>query len=188
MDSSKFDNIKMEKANAISRYRRVERITTMFRVVELLVVAIIVSRFSTALLPLKPFQGISVALFSPLFVFLVGNAIVLVLFFKSGRFSAKDGESIADFYDEYVEKCLRNEKKVFDYYKTTNSTKMCRSSSEKLVVHGGERRRELKRSITEDCRSRRKVTATSEEMSSEEFRLTVEAFIVRQQRFLREED
>ncbi|XP_041990531.1 uncharacterized protein LOC121741715 [Salvia splendens] len=188
MDSIKFENIKMEKSNAISRYRRVERITTLFRAIELLVVAIVVSRFSTALplnLSVEYFRDISASLISPRFVFLVGNAIVLILFFKSGGFSAKDGEAIADFYDEYVEKCRGNEeKKVFDDCRVMPAKNMCRSSSEKLVVHGGKRRRELTRSKTEGCRSRRK----AEEMSSEEFRRTVEAFIARQQRFLREED
>ncbi|KAL1544241.1 hypothetical protein AAHA92_21117 [Salvia divinorum] len=175
MDSIKFDNIKMEKANTISRYRSVKRITTLFRVVELLVFAIVVSRFSTAKLSGEYFRSISVALISPRFVFLLGNAIVLILFFKSGQLSAQDGEGIADFYDEFVEKCRKNEeKKVFDDCKVI-STKMCRSSSEKLAVHGG---RKLTRSKTE----------AAEEMSSEEFRRTVEAFIARQQRFLREED
>lgn len=193
MDSFKFDNIKAEKANAISTYQRMQRITTLFRVLELSALLIIVSKFSTQL-PLPSnlsgeyFRGIAVAMISPLFVFLVGNAIVLVLFFKSGRFSGKDGDGIADFYDEYVEKCgIRNlEREGFDAAR--EGGKMCRSSSEKLVVmHGGERRRELTRSVTEGCRGRRK-TAVAEEMSSEEFRRTVEAFIARQQRFLREED
>ncbi|KAL1558021.1 hypothetical protein AAHA92_08538 [Salvia divinorum] len=188
MDSLKLDNIKMEKSNAISMYRRVEQITTLFRAVELLVVAVVVSRLSTALplnLSVEYFREVLAALISPRFVFLVGNAIVLVLFFKSGGFSAKDGEGIADIYDEYVEKCRRNEeKKVFDDDRVISAKNMCRSNSEKLVVHGGKRRRELTRSKTEDCRIRRK----AEEMSNEEFRQTVEAFIARQQRFLREED
>lgn len=206
MDSFNFDSIKMEKANAISKYRRAERITTLFRFVEVLVVLIVVSRFSFSTqlnFPAKfsgeYFRGISVALISPRFVFLVGNAIVLVLFFKSGRLSAKDGEGIADFYDEYVEKCRKNEEaKGFDDYKVyrlcyDQSKKMSRSSSEKLgraVVVGKERRRELARSVTEGCRSQRKIAAAAaaEEMSNEEFRRTVEAFIARQQRFLREED
>ncbi|KAG6436234.1 hypothetical protein SASPL_101119 [Salvia splendens] len=187
MDSIKFENVKVEKANAISSYRSVKRITTLFRVVELLLFAIVVSRFSTAL-PLKLsgeyFRTISVALISPRFVFLLGNAIVVILFFKSGQFSAQEGEGIADFYEEFVEKCRKNEeKKVFDDCKVI-STKMCKSSSEKLAVHGG---RKLSRSKTVDCRTRQKMAA-AEEMSSEEFRRTVEAFIARQQRFLREED
>lgn len=193
MDSFNFDNIKAEKANAISRYQRMQRITTLFRVVELCFVLIVVSKFSTQL-SLPPnlsgeyFKGIAVAMISPRFVFLVGNAIVLVLFFKSGRFSGKDGDGIADFYDEYVEKCgIRNQER--EGSDAREGGKMCRSSSEKIVVMhgGGERRRELTRSVTEGCRSRRK-TAAAEEMSSEEFRRTVEAFIARQQRFLREED
>lgn len=200
MDSSfNFGDIKVEKANAISRYRRIQRITILFRAIELLVFLIVVSRFSTQFSsPLKLsgeyFRGVAVALISPKFVFLVGNAIVLVLFFKSGRLSAKDGEGVADFYDEYVERCRMNQeiKKGVDDCKLHFQTRktMCRSSSEKLerkVVHGDgdtKRRRELARSMTE---GRRKLAA-ADEMSSEEFRRTVEAFIARQQRFLREED
>lgn len=211
MDSLSFDSIKMEKANAISKYRRVERITALFRFVEILAVVIVVSRFSFSFpaqfaFPVKIsgeyFRGISAAaLISPRSVFLLGNAIVLVLFFKSGRFPAKDGEGTADLYDEYVEKCRKSEEgKDFDDHRVyglcyDGSKKMSRSSSEKLeraAVVGRERRRELARSMTDVCRSQRKaaaaVKAEAEEMSSEEFRRTVEAFIARQQRLLREED
>ncbi|KAH6811899.1 hypothetical protein C2S51_025661 [Perilla frutescens var. frutescens] len=197
MESFNLGDIKAEKANAISRYRRIQRITTLFRAVELFVFLIVVSKFSTQLSsPLKLseeyFRGISVALISPRFVFLLGNAIVLVLFLKSGGLSAKDSEGIADFYDEYVEKCRMANQEIKKGVDDCESRKiMCRSSSEKLereVVHGDiKRRRELKRSMTDGCRSRRKL-AVAEEMSNEEFRQTVEAFIARQQRLLREED
>ncbi|KAK6120929.1 hypothetical protein DH2020_045330 [Rehmannia glutinosa] len=214
MDSFNYHDIRVEKANAISRYRKIQKITTLFRLVELFVFVIVVSRFSTqfALSSLKLsgeyFRGITVTLISPRFVFLLGNAIVIVLFLKSGRFSAKNGEKIADFYEEYVEKCRKinypqscskEEKKAPESHRygarDEEKRKMKKCQSENLarsVTHGDERRREPRRSMTQvrrkspDCG--RKLTAPAEdEMSSEEFRRTVEAFIARQQRFLREE-
>ncbi|KAK4382278.1 hypothetical protein Sango_2888200 [Sesamum angolense] len=158
------------------------------------------------------FRRISVAIISPRFVFLVGNAIVIALFLKSGRFSGGDGEKVADFYEEYVEKCRKNqkacsskeEKKASDAHKSHGvrhvEKTMHRSNSENLdrSAQANGRRRELRRSMTDDCRKiqdpeRKTATAGSysyaeEEMSNEEFRRTVEAFIARQQKFLREEE
>ncbi|KAL8540224.1 hypothetical protein ACS0TY_001704 [Phlomoides rotata] len=202
MDSFNFHDIRVEKANAISRYQRIQRITTLFRFIELLLFLIIVSRISVDQyvsrfnLLGEYIRGISVALISPQFVFLIGNAIVIVLFLKSRRFSATEGEKTTDLYEEYVEKCQMNhERKALDAYQfavCNGNKKMHRSNSEKLerIKHGVERRRELTRSKTERCRKNpdceNKLAAT-DEMSSEEFRRAVEAFIARQQRFLREE-
>ncbi|KAI3446135.1 hypothetical protein Pfo_002800 [Paulownia fortunei] len=215
MDSFKFHDIRVEKANAISRHRRIQRITTLFRFLELFVFLIILSTFSNQFvfsfkLSSEYFRGISVTLISPRFVFVVGNAIVIVLFLISGQFSEKKGERSTDFYEEYVEKCRNNqqtcskeEKKASDAYKYSvcyDAKKMSRSHSENLerAVHGEERRRDLRRSMSEkgrksvDCGRKAAAAGSSpyaeEEMSSEEFRRTVEAFIARQQRFLREEE
>ncbi|KAK4424129.1 hypothetical protein Salat_1606300 [Sesamum alatum] len=219
MESFNFHDIKVEKANAISRYRRIQRITTLFRFVELFVFLIVVSRFSTQFalslrLSGEYFRRISVALISPRFVFLVGNAIVIALFLKSGRFSGGDREKAADFYEEYVEKCRKNqqacskeeEKKAFDAHKSHGvrhaEKTMHRSNSENLErsAQANGRRRELRRSMTEDCRKihdpEPKAAAAAagscsyaeDEMSNDEFRRTVEAFIARQQKFLREEE
>lgn len=220
MDSFKFDDIRIEKAHAISRYRRIRKITTLFRFLELFVFLIAVSRFSAQFassvvkLPAgEYFRGISLTLISPRFVFLLGNAIVVVLFLKSGRFSASSGEKAADFYDEYVEKCRRNQQPLskLDEKKASGAydcgvPKMHRSKSENLErMKSGEehRRRQLRRSVTErrrespDCERRlvaspakatEKCFYEEDEMSGEEFRRTVEAFIARQQRYLREEE
>ncbi|KAL0348423.1 UNVERIFIED_CONTAM: hypothetical protein Sangu_1070100 [Sesamum angustifolium] len=216
MESFNFHDIRVEKANAISRYRRIQRITTLFRFVELFVFLIVVSRFSTQFalslrLSGEYFRQISMAIISPRFVFLVGNAIVIALFLKSGRFSGGEGEKVADFY-EYVEKCRKNqqacsskeEKKASDAHKSHGvrhvEKTMQRSNSEILdrSAQANGRRRKLGRSMTEDCREiqdpeRKTATAgsyshTEEEMSNEEFRRTVEAFIARQQKALREEE
>ncbi|KAL0376162.1 UNVERIFIED_CONTAM: hypothetical protein Scaly_0733800 [Sesamum calycinum] len=171
MESFNFHDIRVEKSNAISRYRRIQRITTLFRFVELFVFLIVVSRFSTQFalslrLSGEYFRRISVAIISPRFVFLVGNAIVIALFLKSGRFSGGDGEKVADFYEEYVEKCRKNqkacsskeEKKASDAHKSHGvrhvEKTMHRSNSENLdrSAQASGRRRELRRSMTDDCR------------------------------------
>uniref|UniRef100_A0A5B6ZP64 Uncharacterized protein n=1 Tax=Davidia involucrata TaxID=16924 RepID=A0A5B6ZP64_DAVIN len=78
---------------------------------------------------------------------------------------------------------------------SSREKKIDRSHSEELKrEHCEKARRELKRSVSESSRKSvndsEKVAARSymeDDMSSEEFRRTVEAFIARQQRFLREE-
>ncbi|KAL6502555.1 hypothetical protein OROHE_024560 [Orobanche hederae] len=206
MESLAFHNIRFEKANAISTYRRIQKITTFFRLVELLFFVIVVSRFSSQFATsLKVsgecFRGITVAVISPRFVFLIGNVIVIVLFLKSRRFSAKNGEvKIADdIYQEHVEKCRKiNSGKLEEKKASEAQRKIIRFRSENLERekrHGEERRRDLPRSVTEarrkspDCRRKldTAVSVAEDDTSSEEFRRTVEAFIARQQRFLREE-
>lgn len=124
MDSFGFCNIKAEKANARLRYRRIQKITAMFRLIELCIFMIIVSRFTTHQLPVvfklsgEYFKGFSLtatveAAISPRFVFIVGNVIVIVLFLKSGQLSGKIDDNSnnhrkLDFYDEYVRSCEKN--------------------------------------------------------------------------------
>ncbi|XP_073158067.1 uncharacterized protein [Henckelia pumila] len=208
MDSLKFCNVRVEKANAISKYVKIQRITAVFRFLELFVFTIIVVRFCSHFpfsvkSPGEHFRGFLLTLISPRFVFLIGNLIVAVLLLNSGRFSAGKG---TDFYDEYVEKCRRNHP-TSGKGKPRDVEVMNRSASEKVlrVAQVEERRRELRRSMTERCQrsatnasSGRKNAAAAnggitsycaeDEMSGEEFRQAVEAFIARQQRLLREEE
>ncbi|GFP96538.1 hypothetical protein PHJA_001797900 [Phtheirospermum japonicum] len=207
MDSFPFHDIRVEKANVTSRYRQLQRITTLIRLVEVFVFMIVVSRFSSQFaLTLKGsgeyFKGITLTLISPRFVFLLGNAIIIVLFLKSGRFSAKSGEKTVDFYDEYAEKCRKTKSHQNLEEKKGSGAEgrkivRCRSENlERERRQEDECRRDLRRSVTElrqestDCRRRlaaEKCSYAEDEMSNEEFRRTVEAFIARQQRFLREE-
>ncbi|XAR59567.1 hypothetical protein NMG60_11015449 [Bertholletia excelsa] len=226
MESFNIVNLQAEKTNAKLRHRRIQKFTTLFRFVELFFLLVMVSRFSIQL-PLNAaksvkssgeyIRGITVALFSPSFVFLVGNAIVIVLFVKSGWFSAEDGSGNkvgTNFCEEFVERSMKNQvvqevptqiehrrrenKNQFQNRRRENpqntdttdaheykEKKIQRSQSENLIrkVAGGKPHRQLRRSETELCR----ISAPEDEMSSEEFRQTVEAFIERQQRFLREE-
>ncbi|KAL1554292.1 hypothetical protein AAHA92_14869 [Salvia divinorum] len=204
MEAFNFEDVRVEKANAIAKYRRIQRITSLFRFVELFVFLIVVSRFSAQFavflkLSGEYLRGISVvALISPGSVFVVGNAIVIVLFLISRRFSV---ERSTDFYDEYVEKCRSNSNQIQPQI-CSKSVEKCRSNSNQIWSKSVEkstraereairrtksanleRRRDLRRSMSEKCRKR-----AQEEMSSEEFRQTVEAFIARQQRLLREEE
>lgn len=204
MDSIKFHDIRSEKAYAISSYRRIQRITIVFRFVEVLIFLIVLSRFSN--FPVKVsseyFREIFITLISPKFVFVIGNVIVIALILISGQFPGKS----SDFYDEYVEKCAnynpkvainKGEKKVppdaYCYVGRASEPTRYRSSEKKLIRRvqsenhvkavEEERRHDLKRTVSEKYE-----TKAANEMSSEEFRHTVEAFIERQQRFLREEE
>lgn len=206
MDSLKFCDVSVVKANSISKYRRIQRITALFRLAELFVFLVIVVRFCSQFqFSVKSsgehFRGVLVTLISPRFVFVIGNVIVALLLLKSRRFSAENCGKGTDFYDEYVGKCRRN-------HRTSSNGKlgdmeMNRSKSEKVlrVSHVEERRRELRRSTTERCQrtanaGRRNAAENGsitsyfpeDEMSGEEFRQAVEAFIARQQRLLREEE
>ncbi|PIN15179.1 hypothetical protein CDL12_12191 [Handroanthus impetiginosus] len=103
----------------------------------------------------------------------------------------------------HLEQIIKEEKKASDYkYRVCYYEKnISRSHSENLVraVRVEERRRDLRRSISEKCRKsvdsgRKKAAAVGsspgaeDELSGEEFRRKVEAFIARQQKFLREEE
>ncbi|TQD88049.1 hypothetical protein C1H46_026412 [Malus baccata] len=95
MDSINFYDIKAEKANAILKYRQLRKIAKLLRLIEVLAVLLLLSRFSVQLPQAVKnsasyFKNISGFMVSPRFVFVIGNVIVIILYAKSGRFSAKD--------------------------------------------------------------------------------------------------
>ncbi|XP_055814744.1 uncharacterized protein LOC129884474 [Solanum dulcamara] len=229
MESLNIHNIKVEKANAMLRYKKRQRVTTLFRFIEFCIFFAIISRFST-----DYFKGLGVTLVSPRFVFVLGNAIVIILFLISGQSSAKDGSTNnvkIDMYDEYKQKCSMNKEAYCEQSKKQRKQsivvekayceqskkqrkqsilverqlekKIHRSHSDNsLSLSRDEKkpRKKLNRSATVRCREviytdsvkpTMMMTTTSypeDEMSNEEFRKTVENFIARQQRFLREEE
>ncbi|TQD95355.1 hypothetical protein C1H46_019041 [Malus baccata] len=118
MDSINFYDIKAEKANAILKYRQLRKIAKLFRLIEVLAVLLLLSRFSVQLPQAVKnsasyFKNISGFMVSPRFVFVVGNVIVIILYAKSGRFSAKDSttdSSGGDLYEEFVQNSEKNKK------------------------------------------------------------------------------
>ncbi|KAH0727563.1 hypothetical protein KY285_003258 [Solanum tuberosum] len=219
-------NIKLEKANAMLRYKKRQRVTTLFRFIEFCIFFAIISRFSTQLplnfnLSTDYFKGLGVTLISPRFVFVLGNIIVIILFFISGQSSTTTNNVKIDMYDEFKQKCSMNKETYCEQSKKQSialeeayceqskkqrkllEKKIHRSHSDNsLSLSHDEKkpRKKLTRSAT--VRSRKVIntdsvkptmtkTTTSypeDEMSNDEFRKTVENFIARQQRFLRDQE
>ncbi|KAM3376999.1 hypothetical protein P3S68_009412 [Capsicum galapagoense] len=215
--SLKNQNIKLEKTKAMVSYKRRQRMTMLFRFIEFCIFLVIMSRFSTQFpfgfkLSTDYFKGVGVTLISPLFAFVLGNAIVIILFLKSGQSSAKVDSIKIDLYEQkcwvnkevyceqiekqrkqsiHVEKayCEQSKKQSILRQKQLAEKKLDRSHSDSFtsLSHDEKPRRELVRSATVGC-LKDNIKSMEDEMSNEEFRTTVEAFIARQQRFLREEE
>ena len=114
---------------------RIQRITSLFRFVELFVFLILVSRFFAQFavflkLSCEYLLGISViALICPGSVFVIENAVVIALFLISQRFS---GERSTDFYDEYVEKCQSNSNPIQPLILSKSVEKCQRNNSNQI--------------------------------------------------------
>ncbi|KAJ8572258.1 hypothetical protein K7X08_008769 [Anisodus acutangulus] len=135
-----------------------------------------------------------------------------IAYASSGQSSAKDGSMNnvkIDLYDEYKQKCSMNKEAYCEQRKQSIlverqvQKKIHRSHSDNAIClsHDEKKpRKKLTRSATVGCRKVIKtdsvkpamtMTTTSypeDEISNDEFRKTVENFIARQQRFLREEE
>ncbi|KAK6805828.1 hypothetical protein RDI58_003613 [Solanum bulbocastanum] len=236
MESLNIHNIKLEKANAMLRYKKRQRVTTLLRFIEFCICFAIISRFSTQLplnfnLSTDYFKGLCVTLISPRFVFVLGNIIVIILFLISGQSFTKDDSTNnvkIDMYDEFKQKCSMNKETYCEQRKKQSialedayceqskkprkqsillerqlekKIHRCHSDNSLSLSHDEKKpRKKLTRSAT--VRSRKVIntdsvkstmtrTTTSypeDEMSNDEFRKTVENFIARQQRFLRDEE
>nr|GLL47395.1 uncharacterized protein LOC109162076 [Ipomoea trifida] len=141
-------------------------------------------------------RELSVIIVTPRFVFVLGNAIVIILVLKSGNSLDKDNNGSASTDDNNVEHG-RNHENVYKEPRIRvsgpeNKIRRSQSSENMGRVHRlkeGGAGKELRRQATFACR-KRDVAASpaTNEMSNEEFRRRVEAFIARQQRSLREEE
>ncbi|KMT20736.1 hypothetical protein BVRB_1g007090 [Beta vulgaris subsp. vulgaris] len=107
MDSyHEIDTIKIEKQKAMQRYNNFKKIANIVRTLEIVVAITLISysiSFTSSYFPAAVefsavfFRRISSLLFSPHFVFLVGNVIIITLFAKSSgenKSSDKSGEEI----------------------------------------------------------------------------------------------
>ncbi|KAM7470797.1 hypothetical protein LguiA_008980 [Lonicera macranthoides] len=190
----------------IIKFHILNKIPTLFQFIELCVFLLIIfSKFSTHLslaFHLSEFLqrvfSFSVTSISPRYVFLLGNAIVFVPLLNSGPFSDRDNdtESCNIKAETYIENCKNystiDETKVISDVSGRRIQRSYSAKIKRVNYEDGSGGRKLKRSVTEICRRGEKSTAkcyySADEMSSEEFRRTVEAFIERRQMSLREED
>ncbi|KAI4376060.1 hypothetical protein MLD38_013855 [Melastoma candidum] len=184
------------------------KIGSLIRVVEICVVLIFVSRFSTELPGAVKNSGeylrvFKFVLISPQFVFVIGNAIIITLFVKSGQLSPHEQGRKNDYYAEFVEQSVKGKdqehrRSVLEFQDKETireevrkvPAKDCkRTRSEDLRhEHVAKPQRFLRWSESEGLVLEKKDGLVEDKMSNEEFRRTVEAFIERQQRFLREEE
>ncbi|XP_012480355.1 uncharacterized protein LOC105795324 [Gossypium raimondii] len=207
-------DIKLEKKNAMLKHHQLYNTANLLRFVEVFVLLVVIFRFTTTHLPVavknsgEYFRGLSVTLVSPRFVFVVGNIIIITLFVKAGKFSSHD-LTTTDLYEKFVEKShathpyvtekksvvVADEKRIvrLDVHgpknlRRTQSENMKKTKSDK---HCSQLRRLGSEKYVKCCGSEEKSTTRScaeDGMSNEQFRNTVEAFIARQKKLLREEE
>ncbi|KAK8529947.1 hypothetical protein V6N13_102837 [Hibiscus sabdariffa] len=210
-------DVKLENRNVILKQHQLCKMANLLRFVEVCILLVLISRFTTHL-PVavrnsgEYFHGLSVVLVSPRFVFVVGNAIIITLFVKARQFMTPKN----DLYEEFVEKSEKihttrrykterkrasraEEKKIvsFDVNISTERKKFRRTKSENLNLtkSGKQYCNQLRRlgsekiaECTDPKRESAKNPCPEDGMSNEQFRDTVEAFIARQKKLLREEE
>ncbi|KAF6166695.1 hypothetical protein GIB67_005557 [Kingdonia uniflora] len=215
MESSfNFDNVKAEKTQAMLRYNRLRKIGNLFRLIELFVALFLFSWFTFRLpfafkISTDYFRQLYIVLFSPRFVFFVGNLIVVTLFVKSGQFSGQGSNSAggSDLYDEFVMNRVHRHNVAVETPVFQDKEIVCEAVDTVVVDRKVFRRsqsedmkksfcvekpkRELRRAETEVRRkvdvSDECVSDSDEEMSNEEFQRKIEAFIAKQVKFHRQE-
>lgn len=198
-------------------FQAIRSFTSLFRVIELLLLLILISKLSFPSVKLSGdiFREAAVFLVSPRFVFFIGNAIVIILFAKSGRYSSsheplKTTTEAAsnDVYHEFLHKSEKKRSEVYEtrteQLKKPSAVKRVsfeRSQSEKAFeavkplesTNGGKM---MKRYVSEKhmriCDSDKKVVVRvkkpEDRMSNEQFRTKIEAFIARQKRIQKDEE
>lgn len=244
MDSFNFPIVQAEKACAMRRYSLFTSIAKTLRILEfclaLVLLSWILSRLPFALRISGHYvREFSVFVASPLFVFIVSNAIIATLVAKSGRFAAQNSDVYSNAETELYEEFLKNgadrtrsppeadaplraaeaevvyqDKEIVSEMNTAASTIQeqdeiststdsdsdgeldsdfpkvyRRSQSEKLKEESTKMMQpKLQRSESEKpAESRRENLYPQDKLSNEEFQRTIEAFIAKQMRFLREE-
>lgn len=119
MDSFNFTNLQAEKANVMLKHRKLRKIASLLRVVEVCFVLVLISRLPLHL-PVAAvknsseyFKDLSVFVNSPRFVFLIGNAIIITLVAQSGQFStqgSRKNNPEPDLYHEFILNTPKNQR------------------------------------------------------------------------------
>ncbi|KAL5055478.1 hypothetical protein RYX36_036160 [Vicia faba] len=216
MESFSF-NLQAEKTNAILKHRKLQRVTTLLRLVEVCVVLVLISRLSMKL-PVavrnssEYLKDFSVFMNSPCFVFLIGNVIIITLFVQGLGKNVHEETEQGDIYEKFVrtreekerirkndcitveegdnrvveevEKVKRGVKKGYCYRRCESEVLKKR----RRVLRRCESEKKERKSIEGEEEMVMRISYPEDEMSNEEFRRTVEAFIAKQQRIRRGED
>ncbi|KAJ0516033.1 hypothetical protein HanPSC8_Chr11g0454301 [Helianthus annuus] len=122
MDIFDIHNVKVEKANAMLQYRRFRKIAKLFRLVELFF-AVILFSWTSIRLPFvigilsDYFRQLFSIIVSPIFIFLIGNVIIVFLVVKSGQITENSSElddSGSDLYEKIANNVQEDDVHVHD--------------------------------------------------------------------------
>lgn len=108
MDSFYFDAVKAEKTKAMQRYNRVRSVAKLFRLTEIFLVLVFLAWTSTHVpfavkISAEFLAKLGGVIVSPLFVFLLCNAIIATLLAKSGKLTPEKSGSenaVSEIYEE----------------------------------------------------------------------------------------
>ncbi|MFS7983519.1 hypothetical protein Hanom_Chr11g00975421 [Helianthus anomalus] len=124
MDIFDIHNVKVEKANAMLQYRRFRKIAKLFRLVELFF-AVILFSWTSIRLPFiigilsDYFRQLFSIIVSPIFIFLIGNVIIVFLVVKSGQITENSSElddSGSDLYEKIPNNVQEDDVHVHDVH------------------------------------------------------------------------
>jgi len=199
MEAFNLSNFKTEKQSFMSTHNLFSSITKLLRLLELCL-ALLFFLWIVTRLPF--FLSISSDFFqSPLFVFALSNAIIAALLAQSDLLSSSSSSSSATDSAALVEEQIKDSSKYdigIDSCYALGSGNLGRkvysrsqSLPENVNAKGEneeqtERQKLLRRSETEKEKVM-EVLYPEDKLSNEEFQRTIEAFIAKQMRFLREE-
>ncbi|XP_002521544.2 uncharacterized protein LOC8273366 [Ricinus communis] len=108
MDFFDFDNVKAQKAGAILWYSHLRSLTNLFRVIEFGLALLLLSWiFNRLPFLVTVFLRVAGVIASPIFVFMLCNAIIVTLIVKSGRFSGEN-PAADNAETELYEELLKN--------------------------------------------------------------------------------
>ncbi|XP_057976556.1 uncharacterized protein LOC131163806 [Malania oleifera] len=220
MDSFDFDIVKAEKADAMLRYRVFGNLAKVFRVGEVCVVLLFLFWISPRVPSAVKISGeylrqLSAVAVSPSFIFLLGNAIIVVLLAKSGQFSAQNSAGISAgtvICEEFLssanggkigsespplshepEEIMYEDKQIISQRNEDSSgtgsifavKKVYQRTQSEKLKSCSENQSGVLRRSETEIYL--KTVGQTDHLSNEEFRRTVEAFIAKQLKFHRQE-
>ncbi|CAI8616963.1 unnamed protein product [Vicia faba] len=181
MESFSF-NLQAEKTNAILKHRKLQRVTTLLRLVEVCVVLVLISRLSMKL----PVAGLGKNVHEEteqgdIYEKFVRKREEKERIRKNDCITVEEGDNRVV---EEVEKVKRGVKKGYCYRRCESEVLKKR----RRVLRRCESEKKERKSIEGEEEMVMRISYPEDEMSNEEFRRTVEAFIAKQQRIRRGED